>query len=249
MEFNGFIKLHRKMEEWEWAKEPNTFVLFIHLLLLASWKDSRWRGQDVVRGSLVTSLKHLSQISGLSVQCVRTSLEHLKSTGEITIKSTNRFTVVTVINYGLYQDNDVNLTNELTSQLTNNQQTTNKQLTTSKEYKEYKEYKNIKNIKNKENEMKKKIELPFSSEKFSEAWERWKTHRTEIHHKLTPSTERSQLKKLSEVSEDDAIAMIDQSIEHGWQGLFPVQRNYRSPIRQTKQGLTGFLTSIDDIEF
>ena len=234
MELNGFIKLHRKMEEWEWAKEPNTFVLFIHLLLLASWKDSRWQGQDVVRGSLITSLSHLAEITGLSVQNVRTSLDHLRSTGEITVRSTNRFTVVTVINYGLYQDNDVNLTNELTSQLTNNQQTGNKQVTTSKERKNNK---NIKNI---------RIELPFTSQSFSEAWERWKTHRTEIKHKLTPSTEQSQLKKLSQFSESEAIAMIDQSIEHGWQGLFPV---HKSPIQKTKQGLTGFLNSIDDIEF
>lgn len=248
MEFNGFIKLHRKMEEWEWAKEPNTFVLFIHLLLLASWKDSRWQGQSIVRGSLITSLGHLATITGLSVRSVRTSLDHLKSTGEVTTRTTNRFTVITLTNYSFYQDDDSESTSKMTSQVTNNQQTTDKQPTTSEEYKEYKEGKEYKK-KNKENEMKKKIELPFSSENFSEAWERWKTHRTEIHHKLTPSTERSQLKKLSEVSEDDAIAMIDQSIEHGWQGLFPVQRNYRSPIRQTKQGLTGFLTSIDDIEF
>lgn len=248
MELNGFIKLHRKMEEWEWAKEPNTFVLFIHLLLLASWKDSRWQGQNVVRGSLITSLGHLSTITGLSVRSVRTSLDHLKSTGEVTSRTTNKFTVITLTNYSFYQDDDSESTSKMTSQATNNRQTTDKQPTTSEEYKEYKEGKEYKK-KNKENEMKKKIELPFSSEKFSEAWERWKTHRTEIHHKLTPSTEQSQLKKLSQFSESEAIAMIDQSIEHGWQGLFPVQRKYTSPIKQTKQGLTGFLTSIDDIEF
>lgn len=239
MELNGYIKLHRKMEEWEWSKEPNTFLLFIHLLLLASWKDSRWQGQDVVRGSLITSLSHLAEITGLSVQNVRTSLDHLKSTGEITVRSTNRFTVVTVINYGFYQDKDSDLTSEPTNQLTNDQQTGNKQVTTSKEIK------NNKNIKN----IRKEIELPFTSQSFSEAWERWKKHRAEIKHKLTPSTEQSQLKKLSQFSESEAIAMIDQSIEHGWQGLFPVQKSYKSPIQKTKQGLTGFLSSIDDIEF
>ncbi len=35
----GYIALHRQMLNWEWYKNTNTKVLFIHLLLKANYKD------------------------------------------------------------------------------------------------------------------------------------------------------------------------------------------------------------------
>ena len=136
---NGYIKLHRKMVNWEWFSDPNTSHLFVYLLLSASWQDSKWRGIDIPRGSLITSLSHLAENTGLSIQSVRTSLNKLKSTNELTYKSTNKFTLVTIVKYSDYQDTD--FTNQQANQQAN-QQTTNKQLTTSKEYKEYKNIRN-----------------------------------------------------------------------------------------------------------
>jgi hypothetical protein len=60
---------------------------------------------------------------------------------------------------------------------------------------------------------------------FVEAWDRWRTFRKEIKKKLTPSTEKAQLKKLSGWGAADAIESIEQSIEHGWQGLFEPKVN------------------------
>ncbi len=34
----GFIKIHRSLIDWEWYTEPNTFRVFIHLLMLATHK-------------------------------------------------------------------------------------------------------------------------------------------------------------------------------------------------------------------
>jgi hypothetical protein len=65
------------------------------------------------------------------------------------------------------------------------------------------------------------IPLPFESEAFGEAWEDWKKHRRELGKKLTTSTQVAQLKKLQTMGEAAAIACIRQSIENGWQGLFP----------------------------
>lgn len=60
-------------------------------------------------------------------------MDKLKSTNEITSQSTNRFTVVTVENYDLYQDKNSVPTSQTTSQSTNEQQTNNKRITTSKQ--------------------------------------------------------------------------------------------------------------------
>ncbi len=131
MNDNKWIKLHLKLLDWEWYKDTNTTRVFIHLLLKANWKDGKFEGQIIPRGSFVTSLRSLSKELGMSVQSIRTVLNHLKSTNEITIKTTNKYRVITVINYELYQQTNKQTNN----QLTNNQQATNNQLTTIEEYK------------------------------------------------------------------------------------------------------------------
>ena len=71
---NGYIRLHRKFLEWEWLQNPNDVSLFIHLLLMTNWKDSKYKDIDVLRGSLVTGRKELAKKVGVSEQQIRTSL-------------------------------------------------------------------------------------------------------------------------------------------------------------------------------
>lgn len=125
----GHIKIDRRILEWEWYSDINTCRLFIHLLLKANWKDGRFQGTEVPRGSLVTSYSSLAKQTGLSVQNVRTAIKHLILTGEITSKQQAKFTVITVKNYDKYQaDNRV-----ANNQLTQNQQAPNRLLTTIEE--------------------------------------------------------------------------------------------------------------------
>ena len=135
---SGWIKIHRKITDWEWYSDHNCARLFFHLMLRANFKDKKWQGVTVQRGQFVTSREHLSKEVGLSEQQIRTCLKKLESTGEITVKSTNKFTLITVENYTLYQD-DIEESNQ---QITNKQPTNNQQITTTKERKERKNEKN-----------------------------------------------------------------------------------------------------------
>ena len=139
----GFIKIYRSMFQWDWWDDLNTFRLFITMLMMANWQPKKWHGRKIPRGSFWTSLKSLSKKSGLSVQEVRTSLEKLQSTNEITIKATKRGRLVTIVNYDFYQDDDRKATNKSTDRATDNQQSSNKQATITKEVKEVKELKNV----------------------------------------------------------------------------------------------------------
>lgn len=136
---SGWIKIHRKFSEWEWIDKPEMVSLFIYLLLTAGSEDRMWHGLMVKRGQLVTSVSSLSKKLGISTQTLRTCLGRLKSTNEITIEPTKRFTIITISNYDVYQNKTETANKQINKQinkpLTNNQQTTNKQLTTSKEYK------------------------------------------------------------------------------------------------------------------
>jgi len=101
---SGWIKLHRKLINWEWYSDTNTFRLFVHCLLRANHSDSKWRGHTLKRGQFLTSLPSISKETGLSISQIRTSISNLESTGEIAGLSQSRGRVVTVLNYDSYQE-------------------------------------------------------------------------------------------------------------------------------------------------
>lgn len=110
----GWINLHRKILDWEWYSDVNTCRLFIHMLLKANWKDGKFRGTTVSRGSFVSSLDKLSKETSLTTRELRTAISHLKTTGELTVKATNRYSIFTVENYDLYQHSDIQIDNHET---------------------------------------------------------------------------------------------------------------------------------------
>ena len=99
----GWVKLHRKLTEWEWYTDVPTKTLFIHLLLVANHELKFWRGQPIDRGELVTSVSILSKETGLSKQQVRTALDKLTNSNQIEKTSTNRYTFIKVLSYAIYQ--------------------------------------------------------------------------------------------------------------------------------------------------
>lgn len=124
-ELNGYIKLYRKLIQWGWYQDSVVKDLFLHCLLTASFKEFKWMGQAMNAGQFVTSYKLLAEALGFTVQQIRTALKKLESTGEITSKSTNKYTVITVINWGSYQADDIESNTQINKQITNKQQTKN----------------------------------------------------------------------------------------------------------------------------
>lgn len=110
-----YIKINRSLLEWGWYKDKNTSRLFIHMLLKANWKDGFFLGIEIKRGSFVSSLAKLSEETNLSVREIRTAIKHLESTGEVTSKKYNKFSVFTVNNYCSYQSSDTQNDKQVTS--------------------------------------------------------------------------------------------------------------------------------------
>lgn len=149
-DLNGFVKIYRQIIKWGWYRDVPVKVLFLHCLFMANYQQANWYGKTIERGSFITSIEELSQQTGLTVQNTRTALKKLISTGEITKKSTNKYTVITVVNYDKFQSVEKTATDKSTHTLTNEQQTANKQLTskltTTEEYKEIKKNKEYKEV-------------------------------------------------------------------------------------------------------
>jgi hypothetical protein len=143
----GWISLYKKFTHWEWYKDTNVKTLFIHLLLKASYEDTIWNNIEIKRGQVLTSRKHLSEETGLTEQQIRTSIKKLQSTNEITITSTNKYTLITIEKYDFYQSNNLKTTNKTTNKTT--EEITNEVTTSNNIYNN-----NINNINNKLNKTK-----------------------------------------------------------------------------------------------
>lgn len=136
---SGYVKIDRKILEWEWWDDINTYRLFSYMVIVANWEAGRFRGITVPRGSFVSSLSSLSDKTKLTVNEVRTALKHLTSSGEVTSKPHGKFTVFTVNNYNLYQGDNTEITGISQAdnrQATGNPQPVNNLLTTIEEVKE-----------------------------------------------------------------------------------------------------------------
>lgn len=135
----GYIAIWRKILDWEWYSDLPTRVLFLHLLIKANHSPKQWKGISIEPGEVLTGRFALAKETGLSEQQVRSSLSKLKSTNDITIKTTNKNSIIKLNNYDSHRPSN----QQDNQQITNKQPTNNQQITTTKKEK---------NVKNEEND-------------------------------------------------------------------------------------------------
>lgn len=102
----AWIKLHNKFISWEWFAKPEMVQLFVWLLLKAASRDTTWQGIAIKRGQVLISQRKLAAELVLSYKQVRTCLQRLQTTGEVTAAGApgaHGFTLVTICNYDSYQ--------------------------------------------------------------------------------------------------------------------------------------------------
>ena len=139
----GYVKIFRQIENWEWYTDINVFKLFMHCLIKANHKENKWRGIVIPKGSFITSYENLAFETGLTVRQVRTALDKLKSTNELTHKGQSQYSIITVNNWDNFQQDD----KQNDKQMTSERQTNDKRATTNNTEKNDKHDKNDKEIK------------------------------------------------------------------------------------------------------
>jgi len=221
MTYRGYIKTWRKVIESGWLKNHKLWAFWSWCLLKASHKECKtmigFQEITLCPGQFIFGRKVASKELNLTEQNVRTCLEKLKTMENLTIKTTNKYSIITIINWDIYQGNGFEDNQQIIQQLTNNSPTTNQQLTTNK---------NDKNDKNKKKKVAHFI-LPEWIPKemwsaFLEVRKKKRAANTDYAFKLLMNT-------LNQLHKDgnDRIKVIEQSIERGWAGFFE--------LKETKQ--------------
>lgn len=98
----GFIKLPRSLLSEKWASNPQSLSVAIHLLAMASLEDKLYNGARLGRGQVLTSVRKLAKISGLTERAVRTALRTQQATHFLTQQATHRFTIITICKFDIY---------------------------------------------------------------------------------------------------------------------------------------------------
>ncbi len=221
----GYVLFWRSFIEWEWFTEVNTCHLFQYCIFRANHSNTEWRGIAIKRGSFITSLDSLAVATGLTVRQVRTALKNLKMSKEIEVQTTNRYSIITVKNYNLYQNVDMQKDKVATSK----RQTSDKQTTTDKEC--------IKNdIKNEEEVVEEKKSTPDISDLNEDRIKNLKNFYGEYKNVYLTDKNYDSLRTLilNEKIIKDLINNLSENIEQGKEKIFDESRPNMHFIRLKK---------------
>ena len=111
-----YIKIFYSLLDWEWISYPNTLSVFIHLLLNANRKPRKFGNGEIKVGEVLASYSFLAEQTGLSIQQVRTAIDHLISTNDITHRLINNTNVFTIVSFNKWQSGNMNSNNSSTTE-------------------------------------------------------------------------------------------------------------------------------------
>jgi len=169
----GYVRLWRKSLDKGWLKNKNNWIFWTWCLMKANHKKDYLHTvgfQEIILqpGQFIFGLKTASEETGLTIQNIRTCVTFLKRCKNLTIKSTNKFSIISITNWGDYQYIEGQSNKPTNKRLTSNQQTTNKRLTTNKNSLNNKTVKKEKSTKKKSDPFLNHLTLKIEEYKFQE---------------------------------------------------------------------------------
>ncbi len=120
----GYIKLWRKSLDSGMMQNPKLWTFWTWCLQKAAYQETKqmvgFQEITLQPGQFIFGRKKAAKELKMSEQSIRTCLDLLIKSGNLTIQATNKFSVVTVINWPLYQSDQIKSTSK---QPASNQQT------------------------------------------------------------------------------------------------------------------------------
>jgi len=250
MQDNWFVKLHRKLLDNPISSNPLLIWLFCYLLLIVSYKDHiffLWKIRiEQKKGQAIISKKDIAKSFGISRWTLDSYLGVLQIEHMISIKTTSKYTVVTIVNWDKYQTPDIKIASNWTTTWTSTWHQLEHQPDTINKDKNIEE--------RKEREEKKEGNQKFSEKECIERFgEKSKLYIPQIQqaikdfvinrylHKDFMTQRACELLwgKLWELAKTDqeAIEMLNEATINSWKSVYPLkkQNNYFDKKEEEKQ--------------
>jgi len=211
---NGWIKLHRKMQDNPIImKDADYLAVWVYLLLNATHTEypALFKGKKIMLqpGQLITGRKSISEKLVISESKVSRILDAFKSEQQIEQQTSNRNRLITIKKWHSYQ-----ISEQQNEQQMNNRWTTDEQQMDTN--------KNVKNIKNGKNERKTYSDVP----ELNNAIVKFIKFRESIKKPMSDDAIELMLSKLNELAPNtkEQIDILNESILNGWPGIYPLNK-------------------------
>jgi hypothetical protein len=236
----GWIKLYRQIIESEIFASEKGLKIWIWILIKANHKKRFvalriGAGQSTIeleRGELLFGRFSAEDELGIDGSTIYKWLKKMELLSMIELKSNSHYTIIKVNKYNEYNDIDEQ---ESSSQITTKEQQSSSQITTKEqqsssrvttEEQQSNTLKNEKNDNNVKNEKNNKSKSYFLNQELESAFLSYIEMRKKIKHPMTDRAIQLAINELNKLAADNdelKIRIIEQSIFHSWQGLFPLK--------------------------
>lgn len=107
---SGWIKLHRGIFDHWISTDPECLCVWLRMLTDANFEDKKhlFNGAliEIKRGQIIFGLEAWSAKTGVSISKLRRLLDMLEKDKMIDRQKTNKYSLISILNYSLYQDDD-----------------------------------------------------------------------------------------------------------------------------------------------
>ena len=107
---SGWIKLHRGIFDHWIASDPDYLCVWLRMLTDANFEDKKhlFNGSliEIKRGQIIFGLEAWSAKTGVTIAKLRRLLDMLEKDKMINRQKTNKFSLISILNYTRYQDDD-----------------------------------------------------------------------------------------------------------------------------------------------
>jgi hypothetical protein len=107
----GYVRLWRKSLDAGWIKNHKLWAFWSYCLMKASHKEyDAIVGLQVVHlipGQFIFGRRKASEETGLTEREIRTIIAFLINCGNLTIKTTNKYSIITIVNWHIYQPQEI----------------------------------------------------------------------------------------------------------------------------------------------
>ena len=132
----GFIKVWRKTVDAGWLQNHKLCAFWLWCLLKATHKEYDLivgcQQVHLMPGDFVFGLNKASEELAMSIRSIRTIINFLKKSQNLTIKTTNKFSIISIVNWDIYQQTETTIDTQNDKPLTSYRQATDKLPTTNK---------------------------------------------------------------------------------------------------------------------
>lgn len=126
---HGYVKLWRRSIEGGWLSNHKLWAFWCWCLMKATHKEFDfvvgYTQVHLMPGEFVFGLRKAAKELKISIQSIRTLLNFLKTSQNLTIKSTHLFSIITIINWDTYQSQENEINTPINTRVTHGQHTGN----------------------------------------------------------------------------------------------------------------------------